>query len=679
MKFFTSLLSRVYQYATIVIVVGSPLFFIPKTVFPGDTTYHIAMMIVIAVALLSYVLRALITKTWHTVSRLEFLGYFGFSAAVALSTVFSGSPLLILFGDGLNQYSSVALLGLPVVMYLVRSLPETVRHYLKFVMVGLLSLSSLVFVTTLMIGGGLVDFARTFFSGFSSTVSLAAYIGLFSAVLFFYTAKGQVKKRYKIFVFTTACLFVAWAVTVASQNSIRPNLSSTLLVGKSTLMNEGIFGVGSGNFSRAWQLYRPQDVINSQYFGYEFIQGFDTMSTFFVTIGFVGVLALLLLVIAGLYSTFISYRQNREGKERFILGLLLVSLIYFFVVSLLVPLSYAMLVMWMVVSGLGLAKARLTEFHPSKKLAYLLVPLAIVFCVNAIVTINKARAFSLYAKAQTSANVDDATKLVEKAYDIYAHDAFKRVLVEYAITSNRNLVATQNKNEEEMKAVYLATAQKAVDHALKAVAINPNNYQNYVSLGRAYELAVPFDKEGAFASAKDAYGKAIQLYPGNPYLYLMQARLEISAGTKDGVRTNLTEALKKKQNFADALYLMSQLEASDNKIDEAIAYAVEAVKNAPNDPLVYTQAGLLLYAKKDYQNAVIALRAGLEKDPNNQNIAYFLVLALRDGGRPDIAKPLAEELLKRNPGNQDLTTLVQSLSASLQAPAPAPEETKKKK
>jgi tetratricopeptide (TPR) repeat protein len=178
-------------------------------------------------------------------------------------------------------------------------------------------------------------------------------------------------------------------------------------------------------------------------------------------------------------------------------------------VSLLVPLSYAMLVMWMVVSGLGLAKARLTEFHPSKKLAYLLVPLAIVFCVNAIVTINKARAFSLYAKAQTSANVDDATKLVEKAYDIYAHDAFKRVLVEYAITSNRNLVATQNKNEEEMKAVYLATAQKAVDHALKAVAINPNNYQNYVSLGRAYELAVPFDKEGAFASAKGAYGKAI--------------------------------------------------------------------------------------------------------------------------------------------------------------------------
>jgi tetratricopeptide (TPR) repeat protein len=679
MKFFTSLLSRVYQYATIVIVVGSPLFFIPKTVFPGDTTYHIAMMIVIAVALLSYVLRALITKTWHTVSRLEFLGYFGFSAAVVLSTVFSGSPLLILFGDGLNQYSSVALLGLPVVMYLVRSLPETVRHYLKFVMVGLLSLSSFVFVTTLMIGGGVVDFARTFFSGFSSTVSFAAYIGLFSAVLFFYTVKGQVKKRYKIFVFTTACLFVAWAVTVASQNSIRPNLSSTLLVGKSTLMNEGIFGVGSGNFSRAWQLYRPQDVINSQYFGYEFIQGFDTMSTFFVTVGFVGVLAFLLLVIAGLYSTFISYRQNREGKEHLMLGLLLVSLVYFFVVSLLVPLSYAMLVMWMVVSGLGLAKARLTEFHPSKKLAYLLVPLAIVFCVNAIVTINKARAFSLYAKAQTSANVDDATKLVEKAYDIYAHDAFKRVLVEYAITSNRNLVATQNKNEEEMKAVYLATAQKAVDHALKAVAINPNNYQNYVSLGRAYELAVPFDKEGAFASAKGAYGKAIQLYPGNPYLYLMQARLEISAGTKDGVRTNLTEALKKKQNFADALYLMSQLEASDNKIDEAIAYAVEAVKNAPNDPLVYTQAGLLLYAKKDYQNAVIALRAGLEKDPNNQNIAYFLVLALRDGGRPDIAKPLAEELLKRNPGNQDLTTLVQSLSASLQAPAPAPEETKKKK
>jgi tetratricopeptide (TPR) repeat protein len=158
----------------------------------------------------------------------------------------------------------------------------------------------------------------------------------------------------------------------------------------------------------------------------------------------------------------------------------------------------------------------------------------------------------------------------------------------------------------------------------------------------------------------------------------MLARLEASAGTKEGVRVQLTEAIKKKNNFADALYLMSQLEASESKIDEAIAYAVEAVKASPNDPLVYIQAGLLFYGKKDYQNAVYALKLALEKDQNNANVAYFLALALRDGGRPDIAKQIGDELLRRNPGNTDLQAFLDSLQPKA-APEVAPTTTKKTK
>ena len=73
------------------------------------------------------------------------------------------------------------------------------------------------------------------------------------------------------------------------------------------------------------------------------------------------------------------------------------------------------------------------------------------------------------------------------------------------------------------------------------------------------------------------------------------------------------------------------------------------------------QAGLLFYGKKDYQNAVIGLQKALELDPNNSNIAYFLALSLRDGGRSDLAKQIADELLRRNPGNADLTAFIKSL------------------
>lgn len=150
----------------------------------------------------------------------------------------------------------------------------------------------------------------------------------------------------------------------------------------------------------------------------------------------------------------------------------------------------------------------------------------------------------------------------------------------------------------------------------------------------------------------------------------MLARLETSAGTKEGVKMYLTDALKKKQNFADALYLMSQLAASENNIESAIAYAIETIKSAPNDPAAYVQAGLLFYGKKDYPNAGLAFKAALEKDQNNANIAYFLALTLRDIGEPALAKPLADELLRRNPGNAELEKFRDSLNPSV-SPQPS--------
>lgn len=661
MKLLTSFLSRLYQYATICIVIGAPLFFIPKTGFTPDVTYYITMILLVAVALLSYVVVASVTRTWHTVSKLEFLSYFAFSGAVLLSAVFAKRPLDILFGDAFNQFSAVALLSLPVVMYLVRTLPETLRHKLKYITVGILCISAFTFVIALIYGGSVVAVLKQLFSGFSSSVSFAAYLGLFSVASLFFIRKATLPKKYKLAIFITAILFVAWVVTLSTQDSVRPNMASTMLVGKNVMMHNGVFGIGAGNFTRAWQLYRPETVVASPYFGYEFSQGADTMTTFFVTVGILGLLSFMMLTLSALYSTFLSYRQNPTGREHFILGLLTFTLLYFVGVAWAVPLSYAMLVMWMVIAGLGVAKARLTEYHPSKKLALLMVPLAILFTVNAVVTLKKARAFSLYNKSQTLTKTEDIEALVAQAVKIYPFDGFYRLQVELAIASNRSLVAVDSKNQEELKNTYLAKAAIAVDAGLAAVKINPENYQNYVSLGRAYELAIPFDKEGGFDRAKKSYQEAIKLYPENPYLYLMVARLESSSGTKDGVRVSLTEALKKKQNFADALYLMSQLEASESKVDEALNYAIEAVKSAPNDPATYVQAGLLFYGKKDYQNAVLALKTALEKDPNNANIAYFLALSLRDGGRPDIAKQIGDELLRRNPGNADLEAFLVSL------------------
>lgn len=679
MKFLSSLFSKLYQYTTVLIVIGTPLFFLPKTGFAPDVTYYITMSILISVALFSYVVSAFITRSWQTISRLEFVSYFIFSVAVILSALFSKNPMNAFFGDFFDASTSVSLLTLPAVIYLVRSLPEQSRHKLKMLMSALLSISALIFVSVLMYNGALTSFLKQVFSGFSSSISFAVYLGLFGTGCIFFVFKGKILKRNKIAIGITGLLFFAWALALSSQDGVRPNFTSSVIVGKNVMINEGIFGIGGGNFVRAWQLYRPQTVIDSQYFGYDFSNGSSLVTTLFVTVGLLGALSFLLLVLSSLYTTIVTYRQNKEGQEHFILGFLSLTLVYFVVISVIVPLSYGMLVLWMVIAGLGLGKTKLTEYHPSKKIAFLMIPLASILLLNSFVTINKVRAFSLYNSSQTTTKAEDSSVFLAKAIALYPYDGFYRVQVENIIQLNRNLVSKPATDQEALKTEYLHNAQSAVDAALLAVKLNPSNYQNYVSLGRAYELAVPFEKEGAFDRAKKSYQEAVKLYPENPFLYVMLARLESSAGTKEGVRQSLGEALKKKQNFTDALYLMSQLEASESKVDEAIKYAVEAIKSSPNDPLTYIQAGLLFYGKKDYDNAIYALKTALEKDQNNANVAYFLALALRDSGRIDVAKQIGDELLRRNPGNPDLQAFLNSLNPKVEVAQPVKEVVKKTK
>lgn len=680
MKSLASFFSKVYKYVTAFIVIGSPLFFIPKTSFLPEITYQITMTVAISIALISYVILALITKTWHTISKLEFLAYVLFSLSVVGSVIFARNPVSSLFGESLNAYSAVALLSLVAVMYLVRTLPEQFRHKLKMILVGMLGISLIVFICLMIFIGQIMEVLAKLFSGFTSPTALASYIGIFVVTMFFYVKKSRLSTAYKIALAFSAVVILAWIVALSASDVNRPNFTDSLIVGKEVLVNDGVFGIGANGYSRAWQLYRPQSVIASPSFGSDFEQGLGTTTTLFTTVGIFGVIAFILLGLSALYSTYRSYREETETEEKAILGILLLVLTYFTLISWVIPLSYAMLVTWMVVAGLGLAKAKLTAFHPNKAVAFILVPLAVVLVLYSYMSINKIRAFTYFNKAQAAVSASDKTvnvnNLIAQATRIYPYDGFYRWEIEYIISQERVLVSQEAKDQEAMKTAYLENSQKAVDAGKMAITINPDNYQNYVSLGRAYELAIVFDKEAAYSNANKSYKEAIKLYPENPYLYVLLARLEASAGTKEGVRLQLTEALKKKENFADALYLMSQLEASESKIEEAIKYALDAVKNAPGDPLVYTQVGLLYYGKKDYQNAFNYLNEAQKKDPTNASVAYFLALTLRDGGQPEAAKQIGQELLKRNPGNADLETFLKSIDA-LEAQATSKTSAKK--
>lgn len=316
MKSLASFFSKVYKYVTAFIVVGSPLFFIPNTSFLPEITYQITMTVAISVALISYVISALITRTWHTISKLEFLAYALFSLSVIGSVVFARNPMFSLFGESLTTYSAVALLSLVAVMYLVRALPEGFRHKLKMILVGILGVASVVFICLMIFTGQIMDVVAKLFSGFTSPASLAAYIGVFVVAMLYYVKRTKLTMAYKVSLAFSAVVILAWIIAISANDGVRPNFTSSLVVGKEVLVHNGLFGIGANGYSRAWQLYRPISVVESQYFGSDFEQGFGTTATLFATIGIFGVLAFILLGLSALYSTYRSYREESDTEEK---------------------------------------------------------------------------------------------------------------------------------------------------------------------------------------------------------------------------------------------------------------------------------------------------------------------------------------------------------------------------
>ena len=669
-----SLLARpfnlIYKYLTAFVIVASPLFFIPGTPFTPEATYYLVIITAITLALISYVLSSIFSGSWHKVTRFEIGAYALLAIAFLLSALLARDPKAILFGNDVNSFSAVSLLSLPAIVYLVRSLPDAFRKNLKHILVTVLGVAALLFLSVFIYSGTFTTYLSQVFGGLTSTLSLAVYVSLFAIISLAFAIKSQMKSHYKAAIFIAAATIITLVMGIVAQSGdIRPNLKSSFVVAKETLLHHGVFGIGSGDFTRAWQLYRPQTVVESPFFDLEFFQGSGTIPTFFTTIGIFGALVFIAFILGALYLTYLSYRKEENETEKRITGLLLVAQTYLIVMAFVVPVSYSIMILWMVIIGLGLGKATITEFHPSKAMFYVMAPVAILLSVHMFLTADKTSALLTYADLTKMSNA--GTKEVEAKIDeaIAKHplDLFYRAKLENAINEARNVAAsTTEANQAEMRTAYEAAAEKAVSAGLAAVKVNLYNYQNYVSLGRAYELSLPFDKEGAFDRAKKSYEEAIKLYPENPYLYIIMARLEAAGGTAQGIRTHLTEALKMKQNFADALYLMSQLSASEEKIDEAINYAVSAIQSAPNDPAVYVQAGLLFYGQKNYQDAVTALQRALELDPNNGNIAYFLAVSLKEGGRSDLAKEIGLELKKSNPDDVNLDAFLKSLE-----PAPA--------
>ncbi len=473
-----------------------------------------------------------------------------------------------------------------------------------------------------------------------------------------------------------------------SQVEVRPSWGATFDIAGSALKEDPFFGVGPNRFSSEWLANKPEGINSTLFWNVDFNYGIGFLPSFIVTNGIVGSLAALAFVV--LFLMLAVKALLRQGASPFSRYLVLSSLfasVYLWVFSVIYVPSAAIWILTLMLSGLFIASAREDGVIGNRSFSVLNRPAAsFVSVLLTILALIAAVSFAYFVTVKliantsfqkgvveinTSGNLDAGEKAIMSAINLSPSDTFYQSLSELYLVRINNLFQDTTIAQSEAQAQFQNLLGGAIQAAQLAVAYDPTNYQNHLTLGRVFEAVVPLEIEGAYDNAKKTYEDALAVNPDSPEIYLVLARLEVANKKNDAAKDYITKALEKKNDYADAIFLLSQIQISENDVVNAINSVSAVATLNPQDSGIFFQLGLLYYNQKNYQNAALALERAVTLNPQYANARYFLGLAYYE--LKDTARSLAQfkEIEKTNPENAEVKAIIANLEAGKAPITPA--------
>jgi tetratricopeptide (TPR) repeat protein len=473
-----------------------------------------------------------------------------------------------------------------------------------------------------------------------------------------------------------------------SQVEVRPSWGATLDIAQSALKEDPFFGVGPNRFSSEWLANKPEGINSTLFWNVDFNYGIGFLPSFIVTNGIVGSLAALaFMVLFLMLAVKALLRQGSSAFSRYLVLSSLFASVYLWVFSVIYVPSAAIWILTLMLSGLFIASAREDGVIGNRSFSVLNRPAAsFVSVLLTILALIAAVSFAYFVTVKliantsfqkgvveinTSGNLDAGEKAIMSAINLSPSDTFYQSLSELYLVRINNLFQDTTIAQSEAQTQFQSLLGGAIQAAQLAVAYDPTNYQNHLTLGRVFEAVVPLEIEGAYDNAKKTYEDALAVNPDSPEIYLVLARLEVANKKNDAAKDYITKALEKKNDYADAIFLLSQIQISENDVVNAINSVSAVATLNPQDSGIFFQLGLLYYNQRNYQNAALALERAVTLNPQYANARYFLGLAYYE--LKDTARSLAQfkEIEKTNPENEEVKAIIANLEAGKAPIAPA--------
>ena len=210
--------------------------------------------------------------------------------------------------------------------------------------------------------------------------------------------------------------------------------------------------------------------------------------------------------------------------------------------------------------------------------------------------------------------------------------------------------------------VYLAdnNLKKAGHHFEKAIELNPDTLQAYVSLAKIFISDNRIDK------AIVQYKKLLNKKPDYLVGYMALGSIYDQQGDKTKAETNYRKALEIKSNFAPAANNLAwNIIETGGNVDEALKYAQIAKEQMPKNSSIMDTLGWVYYLKGSYINAISEFNDSLALNPENPVFNYHLGMAFYKNKESDKAKKMLEKAIKLDPkfrGVQDAKNILAEIN-----------------
>lgn len=467
-----------------------------------------------------------------------------------------------------------------------------------------------------------------------------------------------------------------------SQVDVRPSWQATFAVAKETLKTNPLLGAGPNHFGSEWLKYKDPAINSTIFWNSNFDYGIGLIPTYIINTGLLGIAMWIVFFVFFLYAGFRAiFAPSEDSLLRYLTISSFLGSFFLWIFNILYAPGNVIVAMTFIFTGLfvsalvleGMVKIKEGSFTNSAKLSF--VSVLILICLLAAVASIEYGAVERYLSnlyyqsgaiaINTSGNVDQAEAKLLRAVSLSKNDTYYRALTEIGIVRMSNLLNSTDKDipQATIQSQFQSILGTTLNYATEAIRINGANYLNWTERGRVYEAVVPLKIDGAYEAAAMAYKEAAKYNPHDPSIYLMLARLEFTKGDNGKAKDYITEALTRKQNYTDAIFLLAQIQIKEGNVGEAIKSVNAASILSPNDPSILFQLGLLQFGNKDYKDATVSLEQAIALSPQYANAKYYLGLSYDKLGKDKEAIAQFTDLKQTNPDNQEVDLILKNLKA----------------